>query len=198
MSVQTKMRRSASRVRESILGVLLAGSAMHCGEDVPPPTPVKIKGKAAEAGEPRKKKEAEPEPVATRPAERASRVLTREDFGIGARDPFQSFQMSEVAAGPVEPELVRQRDVRMPNYDFEELRLVAIVRSGANIRPRALFVGSDGISKPIVQGEYFSRNEVMLATVNSDYIEIEIVDEELAKGLNMTRGERRAIYLKKD
>ena len=88
--------------------------------------------------------------------------------------------------------------MRMADYNFEDLKLIGVVLSSRNIRPRALFVASDGKSKTVRQGEFFSRAEVMLASVNRDYVEIEVVDEELAKGLNMTRGERRAIYLKTD
>jgi Tfp pilus assembly protein PilP len=86
----------------------------------------------------------------------------------------------------------------MPEYAFEDLKLVAIVNSGRSIVPRALFVGSDGRSKAVRQGEYFSSAEVLLAAVNRDYVEIEIVDEELASSLNMQRGDRRAIYLRNE
>ena len=92
----------------------------------------------------------------------------------------------------------RQREVRMPDYNFEDLVLIGIVHSGKGVQPRALWKATDGKSKTIRQGEYFSRAEVLLATVNRDYVEIEVVDDELAKGLNMERGERRAVYLKED
>jgi Tfp pilus assembly protein PilP len=207
---QSLRYRSAFRMRlvgvtRQVAAVVLAGFLVpSCGEDEPVPVdPVKANAAKKKIDTPEAKKGdaadgADGDDVKVRPAERPPRVLTHEDFGPHARDPFQTYQAPELVGAPVEPDHVRQRDVRMPNYDFEDLRLIAIVRSGASIRPRALFVGNDGISKPITQGEYFSRNEVMLATVNSDYIEIEIVDEELAKGLNMTRGERRAIYLKRE
>lgn len=138
------------------------------------------------------------EPSSDRPVGRAAVVLTRESFSQDARDPFESRSL-----GPQKPVVSdlprkRQREVRFSGHNFEDLRLIAIVRSGRSIPPRALFVASDGISKPIQQGEYFSRSEVLLASVNSDYVEIEIVDEELAQGLNMEQGERRAIYLKQD
>ena len=133
-----------------------------------------------------------------RPEGRLRRTLTRDDFAFGARDPFDAG--NSVSASQIAPDVPRdrQRDVRMPNYDFEDLRLIAIVRSGRSIPPRALFVANDGVSKSIQQGEYFSRSEILLAAVNSDYIEIEIVDEVLAQSLNMEQGERRAIYLKQD
>ena len=86
----------------------------------------------------------------------------------------------------------------MAEYNFEDLELIGIVHSGRDVQPRALWVGTDGKSKTIKQGEYFSRAEVLLATVNRDYVEIEVVDDELAKGLNMARGERRAVYLKQE
>ena len=53
-------------------------------------------------------------------------------------------------------------------------------------------------SQAIRQGEFFSSAEVLLAVVNRDYVEIEVVDDELAASLNLQRGERRAIYLTND
>ena len=38
----------------------------------------------------------------------------------------------------------------------------------------------------------------MLAAVNRDYVEIEVVDDDLASSLNLQRGERRAIYLRNE
>lgn len=138
------------------------------------------------------------EPASDRPTGRAAVVLTRDSFAQGARDPFERQSESPQKTVVADLPRKRQREVRFSGYNFEDLRLIAIVRSGKNIPPRALFVGSDGVSKSIQQGEYFSRSEVLLASVNSDYVEIEIVDEELAQGLNMEQGERRAIYLKQD
>lgn len=137
-------------------------------------------------------------PSSDRPAGRAAIVLTRESFAQEVRDPFE--RSATGPTKPIEAELPkkRQREVLFSSYNFENLRLIAIVRSGKSIPPRALFVASDGVSKTIQQGEYFSRSEVLLASVNSDYVEIEIVDEELAQGLNMEQGERRAIYLKQE
>ncbi len=124
-------------------------------------------------------------------------MLTREDFSLATRDPFQNFLGSQVVE--LEPDRPRaQRDVKMSEYAFEDLKLVAIVRSGRGIVPRALFVATDGKSQTIKQGEYFSRAEVLLAAVNRDYVEIEVVDEELASNLGLSRGERRAIYLKNE
>ncbi len=138
--------------------------------------------------------EGEPSPGAPS-AKRPRPVLTREDFGPGTRDPFQSFIGTQVVElAPDRPRA--QRDVKIAQYAFEDLRLVAIVHSGRNVVPRALFVATDGKSKAIKQGEYFSRAEVLLAAVNRDYVEIEVIDEALASNLNMARGERRAIYLK--
>lgn len=114
------------------------------------------------------------------------------------RDPFRGF----VAAEPVQPEpdpIRAERQVQLRQYSFEDLRLVAIAntrRSG--VRPKVLFVAGDGISGSVSQGEFFSSAEVLLAAVNRDYVEIEVVDEELAASLGMQRGERRALYLRKD
>jgi Tfp pilus assembly protein PilP len=113
------------------------------------------------------------------------------------RDPFQRFVApTEIVA---EPDRARgDRRVKMAGYAFEDLKLIAIVNSGRGIRPRALFLASDGKSKTIQQGEYFSTAEVLLAAVNRDYVEIEVVDDDLASSLNLQRGERRALYLKTD
>lgn len=126
-------------------------------------------------------------------------TISRDDFGPISRDPFQTpFVIRDQETVEVDAPRIKQRDVRMADYNFEDLKLIGVVLSSRNIQPRALFVGNDGKSKTVRQGEFFSRAEVMLATVNRDYVEIEVVDEELARGLNMTRGERRAIYLKTD
>lgn len=141
---------------------------------------------------------AAPEASAPPRPDRESKVLTREDFAVETRDPFKNY--NEVDSVEVTPDAPRerQREVQMGDYNFEDLTLIAIVHSGRDVRPRALWVGTDGKSKTIKQGEYFSRAEVLLATVNRDYVEIEVVDDELAKGLNMARGERRAVYLKQE
>jgi Tfp pilus assembly protein PilP len=113
------------------------------------------------------------------------------------RDPFLSFVASEVVVP--EPDRPRaERKVEMQQYAFEDLKLVAIVNAGRGMKPRALFVASDGKSHSIKQGDYFSSAEVLLAAVNRDYVEIEVVDDDLASSLNLQRGERRAIYLRNE
>ncbi|MFO0636222.1 MAG: hypothetical protein U0168_25600 [Nannocystaceae bacterium] len=114
------------------------------------------------------------------------------------RDPFVSFVANDVVVPEPDRPRVKRRDVEMRQYAFEDLKLVAIVNAGRNMRPRALFVASDGFSRPIEQGEYFSSAEVLLAAVNRDYVEIEVVDDDLASSLNLQRGERRAIYLRNE
>lgn len=113
------------------------------------------------------------------------------------RDPFLSFVASEVVVP--EPDRPRaERKVEMQQYAFEDLKLVAIVNAGRGMKPRALFVASDRKSHSIKQGDYFSSAEVLLAAVNRDYVEIEVVDDDLASSLNLQRGERRAIYLRNE
>lgn len=149
----------------------------------------------SQGSEPAAEGEGEPEPV--RP-DRPKTLVSREDFAIGSRDPFHTYLSPALAneTAPVEV-LDKQRNVKLPEYDFEELKLIAIVNAGRNVEPRALFLAaSDKKSKSVRQGEYFSRAEVLLASVNRDYIEIEIIDPELTPGWNMERGERRVIYLK--
>ena len=198
----------ARRCPAAVLALFVVTAAgAGCGEEqktvqtrgVAPPPGAKKKaadeGKeaapAAAEGEGEEQEEAPKLPPRPRP------VLTREDFSLATRDPFQNFLGSQVVE--LEPDRPRaQRDVKMSEYAFEDLKLVAIVRSGRGIVPRALFVASDGKSQTIKQGEYFSRAEVLLAAVNRDYVEIEVVDEELASNLGLSRGERRAIYLKNE
>jgi len=114
------------------------------------------------------------------------------------RDPFLSFVANdEPIPEPPSTSVRAERRVKMAGYAFEDLKLISIV-GGRGLAPRALFLASDGKSKTIRQGEYFSSAEVKLAAVNRDYVEIEVVDDDLGSSLNLQRGERRAIYLRTD
>ncbi len=114
------------------------------------------------------------------------------------RDPFLSFVANdEPLPEPPTTSVRAERRVKMAAYAFEDLKLISIV-GGRGVTPRALFLASDGKSKTIKQGEYFSSAEVKLAAVNRDYVEIEVVDDDLGSSLNLQRGERRAIYLRTD
>ena len=114
------------------------------------------------------------------------------------RDPFLSFVANDAPLPEPPTTSVRaERRVKMAGYAFEDLKLISIV-GGRGLTPRALFLASDGKSKTISQGEYFSSAEVKLAAVNRDYVEIEVVDDDLGSSLNLQRGERRAIYLRTD
>lgn len=113
------------------------------------------------------------------------------------RDPFRNFVVTE--RPEPEPDAPRAaRKVKLAQYAFEDLRLIIIANSGRGIKPRAQFVGSDGRSGTVMQGEYFSSAELLLAAVNRDYVEVEVVDEELAGNLGLKRGERRPIFLRND
>jgi Tfp pilus assembly protein PilP len=138
--------------------------------------------------------QAEPE----RP-DRPRPILTRDDFSGRARDPFHNYQAAEALDVPEPVEVVRkQRDVKLAEYTFDELKLIAIVNAGRSVAPTALFLAADNKSKSVKQGEYFSSAEVLLASVNRDYIEVEIIDPELTPGWNLERGERKVIYLKNE
>ncbi|MCR9166392.1 MAG: hypothetical protein ACE37F_34160 [Nannocystaceae bacterium] len=114
------------------------------------------------------------------------------------RDPFLSFVANdEPLPEPPSTSVRAERRVKMAAYAFEDLKLISIV-GGRGLTPRALFLASDGKSKTIRQGEYFSSAEVKLAAVNRDYVEIEVVDDDLGSSLNLQRGERRALYLRTD
>jgi Tfp pilus assembly protein PilP len=167
---------------------------------------------AKEAGETNTAKPATPNAAPTKPAatavaeevetpaepppERPLLTLDAKSFAR-RRDPFVGFSPTEVVVA--EPDRPRaKRPVEMPQYAFEDLKLIAIVNAGRGMKPRALFVASDGRSQAIKQGEYFSSAEVLLAAVNRDYVEIEVVDDDLASSLNLQRGERRAIQLRNE
>lgn len=199
-----------SRKRRTIPPVLLAILALPpvlvaCGGEADVTTRAgapKLKaGSSGKAKPARAERPQSASPEQAAPAEQAkSDPLTRENFGPGMRDPFKSFLIDEtIQAADEEPVIAeRQREVHMPSYNFEDLTLVGIIGSKRGIEPRALFIATDGISGTIQQGQYFSRAEVLLSSVNTGYVEIEIVDENLAKGLNLTNGETRAIYLKRE
>ena len=135
--------------------------------------------------------------VAEQGPERPPITLDEKSFSR-RRDPFRAFVVTERAEP--EPDSPRAaRKVKLAQYGFEDLRLVIIVNSGRRgIKPRAQFVGADGRSGTVMQGEYFSSAEVLLAAVNRDYVEVEVVDEELASSLGLRRGERRTIFLRND
>jgi Tfp pilus assembly protein PilP len=201
--------------------LLLALGTAGCGDEAEPVTqqrgmagvdgakPINNDPKAAAAGKADSKAggsrrsgtgrataEPEIEPEPERP-DRPRPVLTREDFSGRARDPFHNYAAATLLDSPEPVEIVRkQRDVKLAEYTFEELRLIAIVNAGRNVAPTALFLAADNKSKSIKQGEYFSSAEVLLASVNRDYIEVEIIDPELTPGWNLERGERKVIYLK--
>lgn len=182
------------------LAVPLSGG-LGCEEELPTVQQRGIPGGAKDPDQKRSRRRGaqQEEPEDEKEAvvvDRPRPILTRDDFHPElTRDPFQSFLGTQVVE--LRPERPRaQRDVKLGDYNFEDLKLIAIVHSGRNVVPRALFLATDGKSKTIKQGEYFSRAEVLLAAVNRDYVEVEVVDEDLAGGLNLTRGERRALYLK--
>lgn len=189
------------------LGLLAVGPA--CGEDEPVATERGAPALTAVAGKPSspgarpasggssagRAKAGGPEVPEAGPP-RPPVALDSKSFAR-RRDPFQSFVATEMLVP--EPDVPRaDRYVEMSKYAFEDLKLIAIVNSGLGVTPRALFLASDGKSQTIEQGEYFSSAEVLLAAVNRDYVEIEVVDDDLGNSLNLQRGERRAIYLRND
>lgn len=204
----------------AVLAAMLALAAGACGEEELPVTssrgvpggakkgdakdakgggkaaPAKRPPKATPAGQAALAVEGE-EPVVDEGPKRPPPVLDATSF-VRRRDPFQGL----VEAEPVQPEpdpIRAERAVVLRQYSFEDLKLVAIANSRrSGVRPRALFVAGDGYSGAVRQGEYFSTAEVLLVAVNRDYVEIEVVDEELAGSLGMKRGERRALYLRNE
>lgn len=217
---------TSSRGSALVLAAVLALPASGCGEEEAPPAQSRgVPGggnnkKSGDAKEGKDGKEAkdgaakrppatkaapagesplavEEEPVVDPGPKRPPPILDATSF-VRRRDPFQGL----VEAEPVQPEpdpIRAERAVLLRQYSFEDLKLVAIANSRrSGVRPRALFVAGDGYSSAVRQGEYFSSAEVLLVAVNRDYVEIEVVDEELAASLGMQRGERRALYLRNE
>ena len=209
MSVNAQTSRLT--VRSGLVALLVFGlPSLGCGEDeakvtnqrgmpnssAPPINDGKAGGSRRNGSGAKAGAGAEGEAESDRP-DRQRPVLTREDFSGRARDPFHNYLAAEVLDTPAPVEIVRkQRDVKLSEYTFEELRLIAIVNAGRSVAPTALFLSTDNKSKSVKQGEYFSSAEVLLASVNRDYIEIEVIDPELTPGWNLERGERKVIYLK--
>jgi Tfp pilus assembly protein PilP len=207
-------------VLAAALAAMLALGAVGCGEDELAQTASRgVPGGAKKgAGETKDGKAAAPATRRTTPTpapaaeaplgeagapevdpgpKRPPPVLDATSF-VRRRDPFQGL----VEAEPVQPEpdpIRAERAVLLRQYSFEDLKLVAIANSRrSGVQPRALFVAGDGYSDAVRQGEHFSSAEVLLVAVNRDYVEIEVVDEELAASLGMQRGERRALYLRNE
>jgi Tfp pilus assembly protein PilP len=207
-------------VGPAVLAAALALSAPGCGEEEAPPASTRgVPGGAKKGGDAKEGKDAaktsrrtpaatpageaplaaegEGEPEVDPGPKRPPPILDATSF-MRRRDPFQG--LVEAAPVQAEPDPIRaERAVLLRQYSFEDLKLVAIANSRrSGVRPRALFVAGDGYSSAVRQGEYFSSAEVLLAAVNRDYVEIEVVDEELAASLGMQRGERRALYLRNE
>lgn len=213
------MSASSTALRGFVLAALLL-PASGCGEEEAPPSQSRgVPGGAKKSGDAKEGKDGAAKPAKRTPAKAAPAgesplaaedepevdpgpkrpppILDATSF-VRRRDPFQGL----VEAEPVQPEpdpIRAERAVLLRQYSFEDLKLVAIANSRrSGVRPRALFVAGDGYSSAVRQGEYFSSAEVLLVAVNRDYVEIEVVDEELAASLGMQRGERRALYLRNE
>ncbi|MCH9686311.1 MAG: hypothetical protein K0V04_33070 [Deltaproteobacteria bacterium] len=213
MTIRVSARgQGPSRLALAVFALVFAASAAGCGEDevaetqtrgMPPGVKKKAEEKAkrrAGGGKASRRTSAtavEPEEDAEPLPDRPLPQLDGTSFAR-RRDPFQGF----IATEPVqaEPDPIRaDRAVKLRQYSFDDLRLVVIANSRRRgVRPQALFVAGDGISGTVMQGDFFSSAEVLLAAVNQGYVEIEVVDEELAATLGMKRGERRALYLNQD
>ncbi len=186
-----------------ILGLcILLSAPLACGEDDSKTTGVRGTGKKAGAKKDKKASrrsagDSEDGEIIDEGPPRPPVALDSKSFQR-RRDPFLSFVANDDPLPEPPTTSVRaERRVRMAGYAFEDLKLISIV-NGRGVAPRALFLASDGKSKTIKQGEYFSSAEVKLAAVNRDYVEIEVVDDDLGSSLNLQRGERRAIYLRTD
>ncbi|MEM6292674.1 MAG: hypothetical protein AAGA54_15485 [Myxococcota bacterium] len=185
-----------------MLLVCLLATAAGCGEDTPTTGQRGLSGDAKkkqkkDGGATPTSKTAGDDEVVDEGPPRPPVALDSKSFQR-RRDPFLSFVAGDDALPePPVTSIRAERRVSMAAYAFEDLKLISIV-NGRGVVPRALFLASDGKSKTIKQGEYFSSAEVKLAAVNRDYVEIEVVDDDLGSSLNLQRGERRAIYLRTD
>jgi type IV pilus assembly protein PilP len=123
---------------------VLAG--VGCGAEVSPPNPP-------------------PPPSRTAPAASSSAMLpvakgqdyTENDFveSDRNRDPFRPY----VAAPQGPKPLTNQREVKLPQYSIDELRLIGIIMAGDG--PRAMFVDPTGKGHVLMKGNYLCRPEVV-------------------------------------
>lgn len=188
---------------KSILLSALLALAVGCGEDEQS-SGVRGAGASKKGGKSKKKETSKRGPTGSGEDEEIDEGPPRPPVALDSksfqrrRDPFLSFVANdEPLPEPPSTSVRAERRVKMAGYAFEDLKLISIV-GGRGLTPRALFLASDGKSKTIRQGEYFSSAEVKLAAVNRDYVEIEVVDDDLGSSLNLQRGERRALYLRTD
>ncbi len=186
---------------KSILLSALLALSVGCGEDEPSSG---VRGFSKKKADKKKQETSKRGPTGSGDDEEIDEGPPRPPVALDSksfqrrRDPFLSFVANdEPLPEPPSTSVRAERRVKMAGYAFEDLKLISIV-GGRGLTPRALFLASDGKSKTIRQGEYFSSAEVKLAAVNRDYVEIEVVDDDLGSSLNLQRGERRALYLRTD
>jgi type IV pilus assembly protein PilP len=102
---------------------------------------------------------AAPPPDLLKPSTVTKLEFTENDFveNDKSRDPFRSFagSMLDSAKKPVR----NQRDVTLPDYSIDELKLVAIVMSSDY--PRAMVVDPTGKGWVLKKGEYVGRPDLV-------------------------------------
>lgn len=143
--------------RALVLFALLSVPAIvACGNDAKPgtssssstPPPPVVRGAAAEvkdAGAP--------------PKHEGTPVYSENDFveSDKSRDPFRNFAKVFVEQN-AKPARI-QRDVLLPQYTIDELKLVAIVQSGDY--PRAMFVDPTGKGWVVKHGDFLGRADLV-------------------------------------
>ncbi len=136
------------------LGVLLALGALGLGCDDP------VVQSTGAPPPPRRGAAALPSASASASAERH---FSQEDFTPSDRnrDPFRSYAEIFIANKKIDPS-TRQISAIASNYALDELKLVAIVSSGA--QPRAMFVDPQGMGHIVTVGQRLGRSELVRAT----------------------------------
>jgi type IV pilus assembly protein PilP len=141
-------------VTSSVLGSLLALAAAACSPDTVVTQATqgpasKATAAAADAGAP-----AAPTAAPSPRVEFSENDFTESDRN---RDPFRAY--ASVFVAEVKKPTLHQREVILPQYSLDELRLVAIVTGGDY--PRAMVVDPGGKGWVIKRGDWVGRPEVV-------------------------------------
>ncbi len=90
------------------------------------------------------------------------------------RDPFRTF--ASVIGAEVKKVAQSQREVILPQFSLDELKLVAII-SGEGMPPTAMFVDPTGMGVAVKRGEHLSKSDALISRISPDRVFLQIEDE---------------------
>lgn len=134
----------------SVLTVAVALAALGCSNDkAAEPQWIGSSGQAVPPPAP-------PPPPPTKPTAGPSVEFNETDFTEGdrSRDPFRSFAVAATNTRTV----INQRNVLVPEYALDDLRLIAIVQGGE--QPMAMLVDLKGKGTTVRRGDFVGRSEI--------------------------------------